>query len=590
MLRALRSSPLVVAVTAFAYASPRLTLALAVVATALGLLQPAFVIATGVLVQAVATNAPMLPPLMLLGSIFAATRMLGPIRDELGQALWRRVDQSMGDRIMRAVTAQPVLQMVEDPRMQDLVTQAEGAVTGYSVGQAAQMLPMMYSQRLFGVRSLVIVARTYWWAALVLATAHVVGYQGARWHWNEVTTVILARTDRMRRSFYLRGLALSSSVAKETRVFGLAGWLVDRYRRASQAVLQDLWDKRREGWLLGVGLAVLLSVTEAITIWMVATDSLNGHVSLGTAVTVVQAVFAAGFLSIYQDPDWSVAQAAMSVEKVRQLELTAMASGVELPGARDPAGLPARAICFEDVSFAYPGSTRVIFRNFNLTIEAGASLAIIGGNGAGKTTLVKLLARLYEPDSGRITVDGIDLRELEPAAWHQRIAAVFQDFVQFELMAYDNVAFGAVRAFGFGFLLAQAAWNNAFLSALPADHVGVSAGVSEAAAQTGTLLGTALLGSLLLEYGEADFVRQLTSLGLSSAQIESATAAVNVALRAGLPFGNPADGVGVPASVLDTTLLALYHQSYTVGLAVALLWSGLVCFGIAAAVWLVVRR
>lgn len=447
MLPALRSSPLVVAVTAFAQASPRLTLALAVVATALGLLQPAFVIATGVLVETIASSVPIVPPLVVLGAIFAATRMLGPIRDELGQALWRRVDESMGDRIMCAVSAQPGLQLVEDPRIQDLVAQAEGAVTGYSVGQAAQMLPMMYSQRLFGAVSLLIVGRTYWWAALVLAVAHIAGYQVARWHWNQVTTVILARTDRMRRSFYLRGLALSSSVAKETRVFGLADWLVDSYRRASLAVLQDLWGKRHEGWLVGVGLALLVSITEVITIWLVATDSVSGNVSLGTAVAVVQAVFAAGFLSTYQDPDWSVTQAAMSVEKVGLLERTAGASGVELPGTRDPAGLPARAIRFEDVSFAYPESSRVIFRNFNLTIEAGASLAIVGENGAGKTTLVKLLARLYEPDTGRITVDGIDLRELEPAAWHRRIAAVFQDFVQFELMAYDNVAFGAVRAF-----------------------------------------------------------------------------------------------------------------------------------------------
>jgi ATP-binding cassette subfamily B protein len=205
MLRTLLSSQFLVAVRAFAHASPRLTLCLAVVATALGLLQPAFVIATGFLVQAVASGAPVVVPLTLLGVIFAVTRVLGPLRDELGQALWRRVDQSMGDRIMRAVSEQPGLQVVEDPRVQDLVAQAEGAVTGYSVGQAAQMLPMMWSQRVFSVVSLLIVARTYWWAAALLAIVHILGYQGARWHWNQVTTVILHRTDRMRRTFYQAG-------------------------------------------------------------------------------------------------------------------------------------------------------------------------------------------------------------------------------------------------------------------------------------------------------------------------------------------------------------------------------------------------
>jgi ATP-binding cassette subfamily B protein len=128
------------------------------------------------------------------------------------------------------------------------------------------------------------------------------------------------------------------------------------------------------------------------------------------------------------------------------LEDSVRAISAALPGKHNPAGLPRQEICFEHVSFAYPDSTRVIFDDLNLRIEAGRSLAIVGENGAGKTTLVKLLARLYEPTVGRITVDGTDLRELEPAAWHQRIAAVFQDFAQFELSAYDNVAFGALRA------------------------------------------------------------------------------------------------------------------------------------------------
>jgi ATP-binding cassette subfamily B protein len=68
----------------------------------------------------------------------------------------------------------------------------------------------------------------------------------------------------------------------------------------------------------------------------------------------------------------------------------------------------------------------------------------VGENGAGKTTLMKLLCRLYDPDGGRITVDGVDLRDLDPTAWHHRLAAVFQDYVQFELSARDNVAFGAL--------------------------------------------------------------------------------------------------------------------------------------------------
>jgi ATP-binding cassette subfamily B protein len=88
-----------------------------------------------------------------------------------------------------------------------------------------------------------------------------------------------------------------------------------------------------------------------------------------------------------------------------------------------------------------------VLDHLTLDIEAGRSLAIVGENGAGKTTFVKLLARLYEPESGRITVDGVDVADMAPEDWQRHVAAVFQDFVCFELKAYDNVAFGALHAY-----------------------------------------------------------------------------------------------------------------------------------------------
>ena len=91
------------------------------------------------------------------------------------------------------------------------------------------------------------------------------------------------------------------------------------------------------------------------------------------------------------------------------------------------------------MSFAYPGGQPVL-EGFDLTIPAGTSLAIVGANGAGKTTLAKLVCRLYDPSRGGIEIDGVDLRELELVEWRSRLAAVFQDFIRFELPLRDNVA------------------------------------------------------------------------------------------------------------------------------------------------------
>jgi ABC-type multidrug transport system fused ATPase/permease subunit len=116
-------------------------------------------------------------------------------------------------------------------------------------------------------------------------------------------------------------------------------------------------------------------------------------------------------------------------------------AGALAPGDRPAAGLPATEIRFRGVSFAYPSEpSAVVLQDFDLTIPAGSSLAIVGQNGAGKTTLAKLLCRLYDPVAGTIEIDGTDLRHLDLDEWRQRVTAVFQDFIRFELRLRDNVA------------------------------------------------------------------------------------------------------------------------------------------------------
>jgi ABC-type multidrug transport system fused ATPase/permease subunit len=128
------------------------------------------------------------------------------------------------------------------------------------------------------------------------------------------------------------------------------------------------------------------------------------------------------------------------VAAVLRLEGAMAPAGALARGTRPAAGLPAREVRFRDVTFAYPDAGGPVLRGFDLTIPAGSSLAIVGQNGAGKTTLAKLLCRLYDPSSGAIEVDGVDLRDLDVDSWRSRVTAVFQDFVRFELSLRDNVA------------------------------------------------------------------------------------------------------------------------------------------------------
>jgi ATP-binding cassette subfamily B protein len=122
----------------------------------------------------------------------------------------------------------------------------------------------------------------------------------------------------------------------------------------------------------------------------------------------------------------------------------APAASVGPPSADALPAAPREVIRFEAVTFRYPGQDRPVLDGLDLTIPIGRCTAIVGLNGAGKTTLVKLLARLYEPDSGRITVDGVDLRGMEAPAWRRRLGVIFQDFVRYETSLADNIGFGAL--------------------------------------------------------------------------------------------------------------------------------------------------
>jgi ABC-type multidrug transport system fused ATPase/permease subunit len=136
---------------------------------------------------------------------------------------------------------------------------------------------------------------------------------------------------------------------------------------------------------------------------------------------------------------WALDGAAAPVAAVMRLEPAMRPAGGLRSGDRSADAMPAREIRLRDVTFAYPGGAPVL-EHFDLTIPAGSSLAIVGQNGAGKTTIAKLLCRLYDPQSGAIEIDGVDIREFDLVSWRSRVTAVFQDFLRLELPLRDNVA------------------------------------------------------------------------------------------------------------------------------------------------------
>ncbi len=169
-----------------------------------------------------------------------------------------------------------------------------------------------------------------------------------------------------------------------------------------------------------------------------ASSAVGGRVTLGEAIVFAQAAVGASMIA-FGGLSWALDGAAAPVGAVLRLEPAMAPAGAMPLGARSAAQMPQQTVRFRNVTFAYPGGAHVL-EGFDLTIKAGTSLAIVGQNGAGKTTLAKLLCRLYDPQSGAIEVDDVDLRELTIDSWRARVTAVFQDFIRFELPLRDNVA------------------------------------------------------------------------------------------------------------------------------------------------------
>lgn len=382
--------------------------------------------------------------LALTIALFVLQQALGPVRETIADALMVRVDTRMARRIMALTSSPPGIAHLEDPGTVDRLHQAQGLISGATPGSALHALTIIWSRRLSGAASLAVVASFRWWLALVIGAAQVVVFRWRRQAWEAQTRVMFRRSGALRRSAYTRRLATDAATAKETRVFGLDRWLVDRYRAEFDESMAPVWAARRRGWLSTTGVALLVTVVQGGSLLLVVQAGADGDIGVGAVVVFIQAVVGTVALGFFGEENGRATDGLASLRVLTELEQE-LPPPVDAPPGRPVDGLPRRSIRFESVGFRYPGRDTDVFADLDLELEVGRSTAIVGDNGAGKTTLAKLLAGLYEPTSGRITVDGTDLAELDRPAWQRRVGAIFQDFVQYPFTAYDNVAVGALH-------------------------------------------------------------------------------------------------------------------------------------------------
>ena len=387
-----------------------------------------------------------------LGLLLIAEFALAVLADILGRIvslvdglLSERVSNSSSVRLMEHAATLD-LEDFEDSEFQDQLERARrqtsGRMTlmGQLLGQAQDIMTVASF-----VAGFIFFAP---WLIALLLLALVPAFLGEA-HFNAQSySLDFGRTPERRELDYVRQTAASVDTAKEVKIFGLNGFLIDRYIRLAN----DFYAANRKLAIRRARWGGLFTTIGTIGYYLayayIAWRTLTGEFSVGDLTFLAGSfrrlrTLLEGLLTSF------------STTAGQALYLNDLFSFFEVepeilsPDNPRPFPQPIReGFVFDDVGFRYPDAERWVVRHLSFELRAGEVLALVGENGAGKTTLVKLLTRLYDPDEGRILLDGHDLREYDLEALRGNMGVIFQDFVRYNLSAGDNIAVGKIVARG----------------------------------------------------------------------------------------------------------------------------------------------
>jgi ATP-binding cassette, subfamily B, bacterial len=252
------------------------------------------------------------------------------------------------------------------------------------------------------------------------------------------------QTPMRRQMDYLRVLGGSKEAAKELKLFGLRNFLRGRFAGLSDQIYDENVALSRRKLIAGSLLSIVGTMGYYSAYVFVIWRTVNGVLTIGTLVFLAGAI---------QQASSNIQQIFSTLAGIadQALFLTDLVAFFEMkPTIRSkPNALPAprpmlRGFEFRNVSFHYPGSSRLILDQLNFQLRRGERVALIGENGQGKTTIVKLITRLYDPSEGQVLLDGIDLREYDLEDLHREIGVIFQDFMRYEMTVRENIAVARV--------------------------------------------------------------------------------------------------------------------------------------------------
>ena len=381
--------------------------------------------------------------LLLLGGVMLFSSAVASIAELVNTAQTQRVTDFMQNLLLEKSVAAD-LEYYENAQYYDTLQRAQQEAP-FRPNQILNRVALILQNSISLAGILGLLVSLYWGLAAILLVAAFpallvrLKFSKILYQWQRRRTVL------DRRAMYLSVMLTHEQYAKEVRLFNLGSLFRTQFRQFRQQIYQEslrITFRRAIASLSAEAFAEILTVGVFIYI---AYQTIQGHLKIGDLVLYQQALqrgesslqaLLSGLSGLYED----------------NLFLNNLYEFLNLkPKLRDaeyPKGFPSpvkQGIVLDRVNFQYGNTPRQALHDISLTIHPQETIALVGENGSGKTTLVKLLCRLYDPISGRITVDGIDLQDIAIAELRQQVGVIFQDYARYHFSAGENIRLGNIQ-------------------------------------------------------------------------------------------------------------------------------------------------
>jgi ATP-binding cassette, subfamily B, bacterial len=377
----------------------------------------------------------------LQGGLMILSSLLGIGQEQIQSLLQTKLANTIAIQIMEKAIELDV-QYFEDDEFYDKLQRANRE-SSYRPYQIFWQMVTIGSQCVTLVSVLIVLLYWNWWLGLLILIAPLPSVVSQIFYGQQGYKIERERTQQYRRLSYFQFLTTNSHSVKEIRLFRLGNLFLGRYKQLYNDFYKVDSNLVKRSTRAIVPFSLLTNVVSAgAQIYAIGFTIASGHIGLLAGYLQAIAVVQHTLESLL----WGVSQLYQNNLFVNNLFEFLDVPAYKIVNGKRP--VPERleiGIEFRNVSFCYPGTTEMVLQDLNLFLKAGECVALVGHNGAGKTTLVKLLARLYEPTTGKILLDGVPLEEYDTFDLRRHISVIFQDFVRYEMAVRENVGFGYVE-------------------------------------------------------------------------------------------------------------------------------------------------